>query len=91
MGGAWTTRSLQSCWVLAAPDELRVEVAVAALVGDAQRLLGFVLDDGLILGRGDVTALRLLVAESLDALADRRLAFLRHQFFLARGWSTSIA
>ena len=76
--------------VLAAPDELGVEVAVAALVGDAQRLLGLLLDDRLVLGRRDVSPLGISVAVGLDALASRRLGFLRHQFVLARGWSTSI-
>jgi hypothetical protein len=77
--------------VLAAPDELGVEVAVAALVGDAQRLLGLLLDDRLVLGGRDVPAPGLGVAVSLDLLASRRLAFSRHHPHLASGWRTSIA
>jgi hypothetical protein len=77
--------------VLAAPDELGVEVAIAALVGDAQRLLGLLLDDRLVLGGRDVPALGLGVAVGLDFLASRRLAFSRHQPLLASGWRISIA
>ena len=42
--------------VLAAPDELRVEVGVAALPGGADRVAVGVGEDGLELGRGDVGA-----------------------------------
>jgi hypothetical protein len=45
--------------VLSAPYELRVEISVAALVGDAERLLGLLLDDRLVLSRRDVPAFRL--------------------------------
>ena len=54
--------------ILAAPDELRVEVAVAALVGHAHRALLVLLHDGLIFGRGDVLPLGLVVLEGLDGL-----------------------
>src|SRR5437879_5488837 len=40
--------------ILAAPDELRVEIAVAPLVGDAPRLFRLLLDDGLVLRGRDV-------------------------------------
>lgn len=77
--------------VLAAPDELRLEAAVAALAGDAQRLLGLFLHGRLVFGGRDVPALRVLVAVSLDTLAGLGLRLSRHQRLLARGWSTSIA
>ena len=54
--------------ILAAPDELRVEVAVAALVGDADGRFVLLLHDGLIFGRGDVLALG-VVAERIDGFA----------------------
>ena len=54
--------------VLAAPDELRVEVAVAALVGDADRVLLVLLQDRLVFGGGDVLPLGLVVLERLDGL-----------------------
>src|SRR5712692_1788092 len=77
--------------VLAAPDELGVEVAVAPLVGDAQRLFRLLLDDGLVLGGRDVPARRLLVSKGIDTLAGRRLRLSRHIVYLARGCKTSIA
>ena len=59
--------------VFAAPDELRVEVAVAALVGHLDRALIGLVHHGLVFGRGNVGALRFLVGERLDFLAGRRL------------------
>ena len=55
--------------VLAAPDELRVEVAVAALVGHADRALLLLLQHRLVFGGRDVLARRLVVLERLDGLA----------------------
>ena len=74
--------------VLAAPDELRVEVAVAqvlllleagdaALVAHFDRALVLCSHHRLVLGGRDVPARRLLVGEGLDLL--RGSAFLRHQ------------
>ena len=55
--------------VLAAPDELRVEVAVAALVGDADRaLLAPSASTDWIFRRRNVLARRLVVRERLDGL-----------------------
>ena len=59
--------------VLAAPDELRVEVAVAPLVGDADRtLLRPCRQDRLVLGGRDVLPLGLVVRERLDGLRGLR-------------------
>src|SRR5207302_2049537 len=77
--------------VLAAPDELRVEIAVAPLVGGAQRLLRLLLDDGLVLGGRDVLALRLFVLDGLDALAGWWLCFSRHGVYRASGCKTPMA
>src|SRR5437773_6504551 len=77
--------------VLAAPDELRIEIAVAPLVGGAPRLLRLLLNDGLVLGGRDVLALRLLVLEGLDPLADRWFRFSRHDVYRANGCKTLIA
>ena len=54
--------------VLAAPDELRVEVAIAPLVGHADRRLVLIRDDGVELHRRDVAPRRLVVDEGLDRL-----------------------
>ena len=54
--------------VLAAPDELRVEVAVAARVGHLDGAAVVVLQRGAVLGGGDVGPLRLVVDERLDPL-----------------------
>ena len=54
--------------VLAAPDELGIEVAVAALVSDLDGALLGALHHGPELGRGDVLARRVLVPERLDSL-----------------------
>ena len=54
--------------ILAAPDELRIEVAVAALIGHADRALLILLQHGLIFGRRDVLPLRLVVLERFDGL-----------------------
>ena len=64
--------------VLAAPDQLRVEVAVAALVGHADRTLLSLLHDGLVFRRGDVLPRCLLVLERLDGLGGG--LFLCHRF-----------
>src|SRR5438034_3631994 len=64
--------------ILAAPDELRIEIAVAPFVGGTPRFLRLLLDDGLVLRGRDVLALRLLVLEGLDPLAGRWLRFSGH-------------
>jgi hypothetical protein len=50
---------------------MRVEVAVAPIVGDAHRVLRLPLKHGLIFGGRDVPASRLRVAEGIDRLAAR--------------------
>ena len=56
--------------VLAAPDELRIEVAVAALVGDANRALLLLLAAPTdTRPSGCSSACRLVVREGLDGLA----------------------
>src|SRR5712691_9275938 len=52
--------------VLAAPDELRVQVAVAPLVGQAHRVPRLLLEHRLVLGGRDVLARGLVVAEGFD-------------------------
>ena len=54
--------------ILAAPDQLRVQVAVAALVGHADGALLLLLHHRLIFGGGDVLAPGLLVRERFDGL-----------------------
>ncbi len=54
--------------VLAAPEELRIEVAVAPVLGDARGGLLFLLQHRLELGGRDVRPLGLLVAKRLDGL-----------------------
>ncbi len=54
--------------ILAAPDELRVEVGVARIFYRLGLLL-FFLKDGLILGSGNILALVLLVSEGFDAFS----------------------
>ena len=54
--------------VLAAPDKLRVEVAVAALVGHADRRLVLIRHDGMVFRRRDVAPRRLAMRERLDGL-----------------------
>src|SRR5271168_3061546 len=51
--------------VLAAPDELRVEVAVAPVIGEPDRCLVLLVHDRLELGRRDIAAL-VLVPQRLD-------------------------
>src|SRR3990172_9780536 len=63
--------------VLAAPDELQVQVAVAGLIGDAHRVLRLLLQHRLVFRGRDVPARRLLVAERLYRLAARSLRGLR--------------
>ena len=61
--------------VFAAPDKLRVEVAVAPRVGNTQRAALVVrIDHRLILDRRDVLPLGLAVGEGIDFLATRGLA-----------------
>ena len=69
--------------VLAAPDELRVEVAVAALVGDADRVLLLLLHDGLIFRRGNVLPLVASSCLSVSTVLVVRLVFLAMISFLA--------
>src|SRR5665213_444370 len=57
-------------FILAAPDELGVKVAVAAFIGDAENLFEFLLLDGLIFGGGDVFAVIGLMGEGFDGLLD---------------------
>src|SRR5437667_7066004 len=64
--------------ILAAPDVLRIQMAVAPLVGGTPRFLRLLLNDGLVLRGRNVLALRLLVLEGLDALAGWRLGFSAH-------------
>ena len=54
--------------VLAPPDELRVEVPVAPLVGHLNRALLFLPHQRLVLGRGQVPASSLVVRQGLDSL-----------------------
>ena len=54
--------------ILAAPDELRVEIAVAALVGNTDRVLLLLVHDGLKLRRGNVLPLVGVVHEGFDGL-----------------------
>jgi hypothetical protein len=51
--------------VLAAPDELRIEIAVAPLIGEPDRRLVLLVHDRLELGGRDVAAL-VLMAQRLD-------------------------
>ena len=62
--------------VLAAPNELRVEIAVAALVRDADRRLLLVRQNRVVFRRRDIAPPRLVVDECLDL--DRLLGFPRH-------------
>jgi hypothetical protein len=48
-------------FILAAPNELRIKVAVAAFVGDAQRALVGLPHDGLIFRRRNIFPLGLVV------------------------------
>jgi hypothetical protein len=59
-------------FILPAPDELGAEVGIAR-GADGLRLLVLCLDDGLLLGGGNVFALRLVVLEGLDGLVSGRL------------------
>ena len=52
--------------VLAAPDQLRVQVAVAALIGDTNGRLLVLLHYRLVFGRGDVLAGGVVVLEGFD-------------------------
>src|SRR5262249_24415168 len=54
--------------ILAAPDQLRVQVAVAALVGHADGALRLLLHHGLIFSGRNVLASSLLVRECSDSL-----------------------
>ena len=52
--------------VLAAPDELRVEVAVAALIGDLDGIAVVLRNHRLVLGPGDIRAFGLAVGDGCD-------------------------
>ena len=67
--------------VLAAPDELRVEVAVAAFIGDADWVQLLLIDDGLVFRRGNILPLVSVVDEGFDGL--RLVVFLAMTSFLA--------
>jgi hypothetical protein len=67
-------------FVLAAPDQLRIEIAVTAFEGDARGMLVVLLDDRLELRGGDVLALVRVVGEGLDGLFGG--VFLAMVFFL---------
>ncbi len=54
--------------VLAALDELGIEIAVPPFVGDAQGVLIFLLDQGLVFGGGDVQAGGFLMRQSFHTL-----------------------
>src|SRR5437867_26494 len=62
--------------VLAAPDELGVQVAVAPLVGDSDGILCLLLENGLVLRGWDVPPPRLLVTKRLHRLPARALSCL---------------
>ena len=68
--------------VLAPPDQLRVEVAVAALVGHLDRVQLAFRHHRLMLGRGDVSAGGLLVDEGGDG--QRGLFFACHGLWVSR-------
>ena len=63
--------------VLAAPDELRVEVANAPFVGHTHGILLRLLQRGLVFGRGDLLARGLVVLEGFDGL--RVIRHLNHR------------
>lgn len=54
--------------IFPAPDELRVEIAVAAFIGNLQGAFVGVLHDGLMLDGGDILTAGLVMAEGLDRL-----------------------
>ena len=68
--------------VLAAPDELRVEVAVAARIATRLGVLFLLLQHRLKFGRRNVLPLGLVVRERLDGLFFRLAGFLGHADFL---------
>ena len=75
--------------VLAAPDELRVEVAVAPLVGHLDGVQLLVPHDRLILRGGDVLAVLALVGQGLDCFQGPLSSLLRHPFVLPTAFVTT--
>ncbi|NYH97084.1 hypothetical protein [Novosphingobium marinum] len=53
--------------ILSPPHQLRIEIAIAPLVGDLDRPLGLGIDEGFQLRRGRVLAGRLVMGERFDA------------------------
>ena len=53
-------------FILAAPDQLRIKVTVAALVGHADRAFYLLCQNRLMLGGGDIGAGRLVMLEGLN-------------------------
>ena len=68
--------------VLAAPDELRVEVAVAPLVGHVDGVQLLVAHDRLVFRGGDVLAVLPLVGQGLDRFQGPLSSSLRHLIVL---------
>ena len=62
--------------ILAAPDELGIQVAVAPLIGNADGIGILLLQHGLVLGRGDVLPFVSVVLDRFDGLGGG--GFLRH-------------
>src|SRR5437867_7153754 len=67
--------------VLAAPDELRVEVTVTPFIRDTNRALCFLLHHRLIFGGGDILAPRFVVLEGDDSLGVFAVGFFGHDYF----------
>ena len=64
-------------FVLAAPDQLGVQVAVAALVGNPDRALLILAHHRLVFGRGDILARRLVMGEGFNGFGTL-FVFARH-------------
>ena len=77
--------------VFAAPDQLRVEVAVAPLVGDLQRALLLLLHQRLVLGAGQVPAAGVLVPDRLHPLRLARLGSSCHSLSPVWRWPAKSA
>ena len=60
--------------ILAAPDQLRVQVAVTPFVGDAHRVSLLLVEHRLILRGGDIAPFGLVVGKSCDRFAGGVLA-----------------
>src|SRR5688500_456101 len=75
-------------FILATPDKLRIKIAVASLIGHANRALLGLLHHRLIFGRGNVLTLCVLVFECLDSFSRRSSAFwcFGHAYFT---WPTA--